>query len=60
MVKEFITKAHYPIQSKYKIDECHACGMDILVDRDKTAPRNYCSPCAWTKLGETNYVVHSE
>jgi hypothetical protein len=58
MDKEFITLAHYPIQSKYKEDECYACGIDILVDRDKTSPRNYCQACAWSKLGATD-VIHS-
>jgi hypothetical protein len=56
--QEFITPAHYPTV-KYAIQYCHACGMDIMVDVNRTAPRNYCSPCAWAKLGETNYVIHS-
>jgi hypothetical protein len=46
-------------QVKYAVHNCHTCGMDILVDVNRTSPRNYCSPCAWAKLGETNYVVHS-
>ena len=46
-------------QVKYAIHSCHACGIDIMVDVNRTSPRNYCSPCAWAKLGETNYVVHS-
>jgi hypothetical protein len=58
MVKEFITLAHYPVQSKFKEDECHACGIDILVDRDRTAPRNYCQACAWAKIGAI-HVIHS-
>ncbi len=38
-------------QIKYEIHSCHACGIEILVDVNKTNPRNYCSPCAWAKLG---------
>ncbi len=41
-------------QVKYAVHNCHTCGMDILVDVNRTSPRNYCSPCAWAKLGETN------
>lgn len=45
-------------QIKYAMQSCHTCGMDIMVDVNKTSPRNYCQACAWSKLGATN-VIHS-
>ena len=43
---------------KYLTYDCHSCGIAILVDVNRTSPRNYCQACAWAKLGETN-VIHS-
>ena len=45
-------------QVKYLTYDCHSCGIAILVDVNRTSPRNYCQACAWAKLGETN-VIHS-
>lgn len=50
--KEFITKAHYPLTPRFQTHSCHSCGTDILVDINRTAPRNYCVLCAWAKIGE--------
>lgn len=38
-------------QIKYETYDCYSCGIAILVDVNRTSPRNYCISCAWNKLG---------
>lgn len=43
---------------RFQTHQCHDCGMDIVVDVNRTAPRNYCVLCAWAKIGAVS-VIHS-
>jgi hypothetical protein len=38
---------------KYKLQYCYACEAEIMVKTTDLAPRSYCAPCAWAKLGAT-------
>lgn len=39
------------MNNRYKQAECFQCGVELVVPTHDYSERNYCQPCAFSKLG---------
>jgi hypothetical protein len=43
------------VEIKYKLQYCWSCDSEIMVKVTDLSSRNYCSACAWAKIGAVPY-----